>query len=646
MSTNDDSASRRGRRTDQGEPDWRTNNRQRPGERWDQPSSGNRDGGANPYNDQRTGRDNPPQNAAYSGFTRPAYPPQRQEPPVPPAPPQTRPYEPSQSPQGFYPEPPRQEPPRTYAEPAVPTYTPPPPAYHAEPQNSPYGDAGRDDLFGRDQAPAAYGQNPYGSQTGYQPEPYNSAPPRAPLSQPAAPREPEFYNRQPSSSPEDYERGFGAKVAAQDNGSSRFFLPEEQQPQAAQQWQQQNYAPPPPQAPVDRGYPSSQPYQGGYEPKADPAGSFGHDQFDPRFAGQESWHADEQGFDGGGADGSHGRPALHGDELDEDFFGDDDEFEDDHGGERKGGRKKLLAAALVAALAAGGGAYYYKTMSGGGDKATPFIRADTRPAKETPGSPGGRQFPNGEKAIYEQLTPDGQTQIASFSAPPAPVMQASTPAVGAAPGGGSSLDDRIEEALKRAHQTGDAPAAAPAPGGQGLDQPTVVRSESYRPDGTRVDTRPIIQPQFANVNAGQLPPPFGNAAPVTPAAAVPPSAPPRAAPQPQFATAMAASPRSAAIRAAPPPPAELVATAPAGGFYVSLKSAPDEKAIQRDIPTLTDKYKSVLGNVQLVTKIADLGAKGVTYRAVAGPLGSRQEALDLCQKIKGVGGDKACFVTN
>ncbi len=77
-----------------------------------------------------------------------------------------------------------------------------------------------------------------------------------------------------------------------------------------------------------------------------------------------------------------------------------------------------------------------------------------------------------------------------------------------------------------------------------------------------------------------------------------------------------------------------------------MKSAPDEKAIQKDLPALTDKYRSVLGDVQVVAKIADLGAKGVTYRAVAGPLGSKQEAVDLCLKIKGVGGDKACFVTN
>ena len=59
---------------------------------------------------------------------------------------------------------------------------------------------------------------------------------------------------------------------------------------------------------------------------------------------------------------------------------------------------------------------------------------------------------------------------------------------------------------------------------------------------------------------------------------------------------------------------------------------------------LTDKYKSVLGDTKLSSKIADLGAKGVTYRAVAGPLGTRQQAMELCQKIKGAGG--SCFVTN
>ncbi len=622
MSTNDDSASRRGRRADQSEPDWRAHNR-RPGDRWDQPSSGNREN-AGPHN----GRDN----AAYSGYTRPSYSHPRAEQ----SPPQTRPYDGPPSQQNYYQDPvQRPEFPRPYSEPSLPAYSPPQPSYPVEPQLPSYSDPARDDLFARDSGPLAYDQNPYGSQPAYKPSGYDPASPRAPLAQPAAPAD---YYRQSPPPAEDYERGFGARITPPENTSPRFFLPDEQPQTPQQQWSQQSYAPSAPQAPAGGGYGAGQAYQaGGYEPQPQ---SFGQGQFDPRYAGQEAWAAEDQGYQ----ENSARLPALHGEEFDEDFFGDEEDFEDDQRGSGRG-RKKLIAAAVAAALVAGGGGYAYKTMMGGGDKATPIIRADNKPSKETPGNPGGRQFPNGEKAIYERLTPDGQTQVAPAAPPPAAMPPVFAQA-NAAAGNGNSLDDRIEEALKRAQHSGDAPPA-PAGARTAPDQPTVVRSEIYRPDGTRVDSRPMIQPQFGNVNQGSLPPPFGNGpAVMQPAAAPPPVSPApfrtaAAAPQPQLASAMAAPPRGA-----PKPAAEPVAIAPAGSFYVSLKSAPDEKAIQRDLPTLTDKYKSVLGDVQIQSKIADLGAKGVTYRAVAGPLGSRQEAMELCQKIKGVGGDKACFVTN
>ncbi len=279
-------------------------------------------------------------------------------------------------------------------------------------------------------------------------------------------------------------------------------------------------------------------------------------------------------------------------------------------------------------------------MKGGSHDGAAVIRADNRPSKEAPGNPGGRQFPNGEKQIYARLTPEGtQTE-----APPV-----ATPLIGNAGQNPNSLEDRIEQALKRAQNSGGGPMVSPAPASGGADRPTVVRSEQYRPDGTRVDgTRPTVTPSLTDLNSGQLPPPFGNGAPssMTP---VPPPAPFRPASIPPTAPAapsMKAAPiRSAALTAsAPPEPAPPVAAATGSGYFVSLKSAPDEKAIQRDIPGLSDKFKAVLGDVQISTKVADLGAKGVTYRAVAGPLGSKQEAADLCNKIKGSGG--SCFVTN
>jgi hypothetical protein len=554
MSTNDDSASRRGRRADQGGSGWPATTRRQREEGWDQAPSGNRDSGA--------------QQAAYSGFTRPSYS-QRQEPAPQPPP---RSYESPPAQQPYYQDPaPRQE-----------AYDPPPP------QHLGYGDGGRDDLFTRDAAPQAYDSNPYNAQAaGYQ-QPY-------------------------------------------DQGRA--------QPAPSQDYYQQR---------SDRSYAPAQPYnQGNYSGQRENYDQ--HGGYDSRYEPQESWHGDEQGYHAGEEQGRHLVPA-HGDEFDQDFFGDEDDYEhDDVHGTSGGGRKKFIAAAVAAALAAGGGAYYLKTS--GGDKATPVIRADTKPSKEVPGNPGGKQFPNSDKTIYERLRPDGSTQVSSPAAPgPVTQAQASPP-----PPAGNSLEDRIDEALRKVHRGGEAPAGRSG----GTDQPTVVRSESYRPDGTRMQGQPVITPTISDASSG-LPYPFGNApaSPTgqpAPAAAPPAQFRPAAAPPPQQQVASMMPPAPPPVkgqmrtaRQTPPPaePAPAAAPAVAGGFYVSLKSAPDEKAIQKDLPALTDKYKSVLGDVQLSTKIADLGAKGVTYRAVAGPLGTKQEAQDLCQKIKGVAGDKACFVTN
>lgn len=644
MSTNDDSASRRGRRADQGAPDRRAPNRQDRDGRWDQSSSRDRDAGESYY--EQGNRDNqPPRNAAYSGFSRHSYAPPvppRQEPVAPP--PQQRAFDPPPPPvvpQNYYPEP-RNEAPRQYVEPA-PAYAPQP-SYEPDLPNIGYNDAGRDDLFGREPAPPTY--DPYASQAaGYQNDPYQHQ--RQGMAPPAPGRRDDqaYYQHEAPPSPlDDYERSFAARVATQESQASRFFLPEEQ---PAQRMPQPGYAPVQPPA-AHAPQPQYQP--AAYNPSPDPREAYGHDQYDPRYAPQESWGSDD-GFHGEDIRGGLPQRVPHGDELDEDFFADEDELDHDgHVGAPKRGRKKLIAAALVGAIGIGGaGAYAYKTVKGGGDVATPVIRADNRPSKEMPGNPGGRQFPNGEKAIYDRLTPDGTTRTASFTPSAAP-----TPAFAPAPAAGNSLEDRIEEALKKTQRTGDAP---PAPSGRpGADLPTVVQSERYGPDGRRIDDgRPMVTPNIASLNGGQLPPPFGNAV-TPPMNAQPPAAPFRPSPVPgtppaqQFSSMAPAAapptPRSAPAKIASiAPAAEPVAAAAPPGFYVSLKSAPDEKAIQRDIPSLTDKYKSVLGDVQIVTKIADLGAKGITYRAAAGPLGSQQEASELCQKIKGVGGDKACFVT-
>ena len=68
----------------------------------------------------------------------------------------------------------------------------------------------------------------------------------------------------------------------------------------------------------------------------------------------------------------------------------------------------------------------------------------------------------------------------------------------------------------------------------------------------------------------------------------------------------------------------------------SQKSEADAESAYRGIKS---KYSSVLGSHPHQVRRADLGAKGVFYRAVVGPFGSREEAVQVCSSLKQAGGD-------
>ena len=67
----------------------------------------------------------------------------------------------------------------------------------------------------------------------------------------------------------------------------------------------------------------------------------------------------------------------------------------------------------------------------------------------------------------------------------------------------------------------------------------------------------------------------------------------------------------------------------------SQKSEADAQASYR---ALQGKYPSVLGSRSPVIKRADLGDKGVYYRAMVGPFGSPDEASQFCSSLKAAGG--------
>jgi hypothetical protein len=72
---------------------------------------------------------------------------------------------------------------------------------------------------------------------------------------------------------------------------------------------------------------------------------------------------------------------------------------------------------------------------------------------------------------------------------------------------------------------------------------------------------------------------------------------------------------------------------------VQVSSQRSEADAQSAYRTLQSKYSSVLGSHPHTVRRADLGSKGVYYRAMVGPFGSRAEAIQLCSSLKQAGGD-------
>ena len=81
-------------------------------------------------------------------------------------------------------------------------------------------------------------------------------------------------------------------------------------------------------------------------------------------------------------------------------------------------------------------------------------------------------------------------------------------------------------------------------------------------------------------------------------------------------------------------------TAPSagGGYLVQVSSQKNEADAQASYKALQGKFPAVLGSRAPLIKRADLGDKGVYYRAMVGPFGSTEEATQFCGNLKTAGG--------
>jgi hypothetical protein len=90
--------------------------------------------------------------------------------------------------------------------------------------------------------------------------------------------------------------------------------------------------------------------------------------------------------------------------------------------------------------------------------------------------------------------------------------------------------------------------------------------------------------------------------------------------------------------AAPPNPPVQGPSGSAGGSYVQVSSQRSEIEAQASFRALQGRYPKMLGDKQPVIRRAELGDKGVYYRAMVGPFARVEQAAELCSSLKVAGG--------
>jgi hypothetical protein len=288
----------------------------------------------------------------------------------------------------------------------------------------------------------------------------------------------------------------------------------------------------------------------------------------------------------------------------------------------RGGGMITVVAVLALAVIGTGGAFAYRTYMGSPRSGEPpIIRADAGPTKIVPA-------PSGDSAakVPDRMTPGGAEKIVPREE--APVDVNSGPRQVFPP-----LNQNTNPPTAAIVAPAKPPAAPAANGTLAGDQPRKIRTLAVKGDPADVAATPAPKPAatprpVASPAAARAPAPPSPAANANASANAPLSLSPQGAPSAAADTRT----RVASTNAAP--------AAPGGGrsYVVQVSSQRSEADAQASYRALQGKFPSVLGSRAPLIKRADLGDKGVYYRAMVGPFGSPEEAAQVCGNLKTAGG--------
>ncbi len=307
------------------------------------------------------------------------------------------------------------------------------------------------------------------------------------------------------------------------------------------------------------------------------------------------------------------------DRYDDDRYNqtDYDEGLEDEPRSRRGGTMTVVVVLLLAVVGTAA-AFGYRTFVGSPRSGEPpVIKADAGPNKIVSSA-------SGDGKIEDRIGDKPSERVVSREEQPVDVNGKAQPRVVFPPLSQNANPPTASSANTAARPTG----AGVGNGTLGGEEPRKIRTLSIRPD----------QPDVTTSTA----PPAALSAPsrATPAARAP-------------ATATAAAPSGGPVALTPPPQAAAPAAKPrvasiapsaggSSGSYVQVSSQKTEGDAEASFKALQSKYSGILGSKPSTIRRADLGEKGIFYRAMVGPFGTTDEATQFCVNLKSAGGQ--CIV--
>ena len=302
------------------------------------------------------------------------------------------------------------------------------------------------------------------------------------------------------------------------------------------------------------------------------------------------------------------------------------EYEEPAEPKRRSSGLMTVVAVLALAVVGTGAAFAYRTYVGSPRSGEPpIIKADNSPTKIVPASADGVAGKTPDRLVPG----DGGEKLVSREEAPVDVNSRSGgPRVVFPPLNQNSSPPAVASVSPTAP-----PAAAAATGTMPNSEPRKIKTLAVKGDAAENGGVPA-----AAAPAKPAPAPRTATVPAAPPSARNPSAANASAPL-SLTPQAGAQPDPAPSRMAATNPAQ---TAPApsagGGYVVQVSSQKSEADAQASFRALQGKFPAVLGSRAPLIKRADLGEKGVFYRAMVGPFGSPDEASQFCGSLKTAGG--------